>query len=76
MQIPVPPIEVQREIVRLLDAYTAAHDELVAKLNEEIGLRKAQHEVLIEEKFLSMFGNPMDKTASGRFITSKNWQRK
>ena len=40
--IPVPPIEVQREIVRLLDAYTAAHDALAAKLNEEIGLVELQ----------------------------------
>ena len=38
-RIPIPPIEVQREIVRLLDAYTAAHDALVAKLNEEIELQ-------------------------------------
>ena len=39
IMIPVPPIEVQREIVRLLDAYTAAHDALVAKLNEETELK-------------------------------------
>lgn len=42
MRIPVPPIEVQREIVRILDKYTAAHDELVRKLEEETALREQQ----------------------------------
>ena len=41
-RIPVPPIEVQREIVRILDEYTAAHDELVRKLEEETALREQQ----------------------------------
>lgn len=40
--IPVPPIEVQREVVRVLDEYTAAHDELVRKLEEETALREQQ----------------------------------
>lgn len=42
LRIPVPPIEVQREIVRLLDEYTAVHDELVKQLLNEIELRKQQ----------------------------------
>ena len=42
LRIPVPPIEVQREIVRVLDEYTAAHDELVRKLEEETALREQQ----------------------------------
>ena len=41
-RIPVPPLEVQREIVRILDEYTAAHDELVKKLEEEVALREQQ----------------------------------
>ena len=42
LRIPVPPLEVQREIVRILDEYTAAHDELVRKLEEETALREQQ----------------------------------
>lgn len=41
--IPVPPIEVQREVVRILDEYTAAHDELVRQLKEEIRLRDSSY---------------------------------
>ena len=41
-RIPVPPLEVQREVVRVLDEYTAAHDELVRKLEEETALREQQ----------------------------------
>ena len=42
IRIPVPPIEVQREVVRILDEYTAAHDELVRRLNEEMHLLNQQ----------------------------------
>ncbi|MBR2673312.1 MAG: restriction endonuclease subunit S [Aeriscardovia sp.] len=42
LRIPVPPLEVQRRIVRVLDEYTAAHDELVRKLEEEMALREQQ----------------------------------
>lgn len=38
MNIPVPPIEVQREIVRILDCFT----ELISELTSELILRKKQ----------------------------------
>ena len=41
-RIPVPPIEVQREVVRILDEYTAAHDELIRCLHEEMRLCEQQ----------------------------------
>ena len=42
--IPVPPIEVQREIVRILDIYTAKAEELKEKLTAELTARKKQYE--------------------------------
>ena len=50
-RIPVPPIEVQREVVRVLDEYTAAHDELVRQLEEEMGLREQQLSVVRDDLF-------------------------
>ncbi|MGO5054483.1 restriction endonuclease subunit S [Holdemanella porci] len=44
MTIPVPPMEVQREIVRLLDDFTAKTAELQAELNKEYEARKKQYE--------------------------------
>ena len=41
--IPVPPVEVQHEVVRILDEYTAAHAELVRQLKEEIRLRDSSY---------------------------------
>lgn len=43
-KIPVPPLEVQKEIVRLLDDFTAKTAELQAKLNKEYEARKKQYE--------------------------------
>lgn len=39
-RVPVPPIEVQREIVKILDNFT----ELIAELTEELTARKQQYE--------------------------------
>lgn len=41
--IPVPPIEVQREVVRILDAFAVLTDKLTAKLAEEATARKQQY---------------------------------
>lgn len=43
-QIPVPPMEIQKEIVRLLDDFTAKTAELQAELNKEYEARKKQYE--------------------------------
>ena len=42
-EIPVPPIEVQREIVRILDTFAGLTDELTTKLAEEVDARKQQY---------------------------------
>lgn len=44
VKIPVPPLEVQREIVRILDEYSNAVTELTAKLTAELTARKKQYE--------------------------------
>lgn len=44
IKIPVPPLEVQQEIVRLLDEFTAKTAELQAELNKEYEARKKQYE--------------------------------
>ncbi len=44
MLIPVPPIEVQREVVRILDSFTELTLELTAELTSELTARKQQYE--------------------------------
>lgn len=51
MTIPVPPMEVQREIVRLLDDFTAKTAELQDKLNEELEARKKQYKYYRDSLF-------------------------
>ncbi|MBO7665778.1 MAG: restriction endonuclease subunit S [Aeriscardovia sp.] len=70
-RIPVPPLEVQREIVRILDEYTAAHDELVRKLEEEMELRGqqlsiARNEMCMKEEWpLEAIGNVFTTITGG-----------
>ena len=44
MKIPLPPLPVQAEIVRILDAFTETTEELTDKLNAELIARKKQYE--------------------------------
>lgn len=44
IRIPVPPPEVQREIVRVLDKFTRLEAELKAELKAELEARRAQYE--------------------------------
>lgn len=55
LQIPVPPLEVQREIVRILDSFTL----LTAELTAELIARKKQyeyyeHNLLFDDKYKKM----------------------
>lgn len=44
MTIPVPPLPVQREIVRILDNFTELTAEITAELTAELTARKKQYE--------------------------------
>lgn len=54
-KVPVPPIEVQLEIVRILDNFTELTSELIAKLSEECSKIKKQYEYL-KDKCLDFNG--------------------
>ena len=47
--VPIPPLEVQQEIVRILDQFTELTAELTAKLNAELTARKKQYEYYRDE---------------------------
>lgn len=51
VRIPIPPLEVQQEIVRLLDDFTAKTSELQNKINEELEARKKQYEYYRDSLF-------------------------
>jgi len=55
IEIPVPPLEVQDEIVRILDDFTELTADLAAELTAELTARKKQYE-FYKEMLLS-FGN-------------------
>ncbi len=48
-QVPVPPLEVQREIVRILDNFTDHTEKLKAELASELTARKKQYEFYRDE---------------------------
>ena len=61
-KIPVPPMEVQREIVHILDSFTSVTEELMAKLTAELTARKKQYEFYRD--FLLSF-DELDKNGGG-----------
>lgn len=65
LEIPVPPIEVQCEVVRILDTFTDLTDELTAKLSEEATARKQQYayyrgRLLSQENLEALDGKPVE----------------
>lgn len=70
LEIPVPPIEVQREIVRILDSFAALTDELTDKLAEEVTARKQQYgyyrdRLLSRESLEALDGTPVEMKTIG-----------
>ena len=51
VKIPVPPLEVQREIVRILDNFTELTAELQKELTAELTARKKQYEFYRDQLF-------------------------
>ena len=58
-EIPVPPLEVQEEIVRILDTFTELTSELTAELTSELTARKKQYEFYRDD--LLKFDNESDE---------------
>ena len=51
LYVPVPPLQVQREIVRILDTFSEYTSELTKELTEELTMRKKQYEYYRDELF-------------------------
>ena len=62
--IPVPPLKIQEEIVRILDTFT----ELTAELTAELTLRKKQYE-FYRDKLLSFDGLSEEERAKAGIMT-------
>lgn len=60
IRIPVPPIEVQREIVRILDSFQELDDALTA----EIKAREKQYRFVQEQCLVKYFGDPVQTKPS------------
>lgn len=63
IMIPLPPLPVQREIVRILDSFTELTAELNKKLEEELAARRKQYEHYRDE--LLTFGDEVPRIPLG-----------
>lgn len=62
LKIPVPPLEIQREIVRVLDSFATLETELKAELEAELEARRRQYQYYRDA--LLTFGERTDADAS------------
>ena len=67
-KIPIPPLEVQKEIVRILDKFTNLIYELTRELTRELTLRKKQYEYY-RNKLLT-FGDDVPRVKLGEVCTN------
>ena len=66
LRIPVPPIEVQREIVRILDNFTELTAELINSLSGELLAREKQYAEFSRSLFAGV--QPLRKTTLGEIV--------
>lgn len=66
LSIPIPPLEVQREIVRILDNFTELTAELTTKLTAELTARKKQYEYYRDQ--LLSFGSEVEQKRLGELF--------
>lgn len=80
IEIPLPPIEVQTEIVRILDKFTSLEAELKAELKAELDCRKRQYEYYRDKllSFENVGGQEVEwkkMSEVGTFIRGKRFVR-
>ena len=68
--IPVPPLQVQQEIVRILDNFTELTKELARELTKELAARKKQYAYYRDE--LLTFGDDMPRLPLGKCLEKTN----
>lgn len=73
VKIPVPPLEVQREIVRILDHFTELTIELTAELTTELTARKKQYEYYRDH--LLTFGDDVPLVKLGDIATIRTGRK-
>ena len=71
IKIPTPPIEVQREIVRILDNFTELTAELTAELAAELTARRKQYEYYADKLFKSNIPREEWKTVEETIVSLK-----
>ena len=75
-EVPIPPLEVQEEIVRILDPLTKNVNELIDLLKREQELRKKQYSYYLDE--LLTFGEDTPRAKLGKIcerIKNINWKQ-
>ena len=73
-KVPVPPLEVQREIVHILDSYTASNNELKEQLEKELAARQKQYAHYKEFLFESL--QDVESTTLDKISINRDSQRK
>lgn len=77
MSIPIPPLPVQEEVVRILDGFTQLTAELQEKLQAELQARKKQYEYYRDELLKPTSNTPMVRLGDFTTVTrGGNFQKK
>ena len=80
LKIPIPPLTIQKEIVRILDKFTELIAELTTELTNELTARKKQYsyyrDKLLTFKESEVEHLPMGQEGVGEFIRGSSLQKK
>lgn len=75
IRVPVPPLEVQREIVRVLDQFTQLEAELETELEAELRARRSQYNFYRDSLVMSAEGPKVAMGELGTFIRGRRFTK-
>ncbi len=73
LRIPVPPMAVQRKIVRTLDRFSEHIEELIKELSKELLARKQQYQYYLNDSFESQTDNLVSLESIGTLTRGKRF---
>lgn len=73
LKIPIPPLEIQREIVGILDKFTDLTADLTAELTAELISRKKQYQYYLNHYFESQLDNLVSLDSLGTLTRGKRF---
>ena len=76
LEVPLPPLKIQQEIVKILDKFTELQAELQAELDLQLERQKTVRDIILDERYTGRQYRRVRLGDIGRFVRGRGLQKK